>query len=138
MYSETNFSTVRATFIQLVLVFVIVPGITHADSVSSTLTVKPSRCIALQQGQKCFATLKFQWTTPASGEFCLYDERQPDPIVCWVGTTIKAYKQKFESNKNVNYEIRLKMSEQPLARALVKISWIYKSNTSSTSRWRLF
>lgn len=113
-------------------------GVCYADSLSSSLTVKPNRCIALQHGQTCFATLDFQWATPTIGEYCLFDERQTKPLVCWTGDTMDSFKLKFNSDKNVNYEIRLKLSEQTLAVALVKISWIYKSNTSSTSRWRLF
>lgn len=122
----------------IALVFVFGVEFSYADTSTSSLTVKPSRCIALQQGQTCYATLKFQWTTPATGEFCLFDERQTEPLACWVGNQVVSYKQQFESDKNVNYEIRLKMSEQSVAQALVKISWVYKSNTSSTSRWRLF
>lgn len=113
-------------------------GITHAENPIEDLTVKPDRCIGLQQGQVCFAKLKFTWTTPASGEFCLFDERRADPLVCWIGRSKSTFSQKFESNKNVTYEIRLKNNSEALAQALVKVSWVYKSNNSSTSRWRLF
>lgn len=118
----------------------LVLGFTHADNHVSTLTVKPERCIGLQQGQVCYATLKFKWTTPASGEFCLFDERQADPLVCWIGSTQEMFTQKFKSNTNVTFEIRRKNDREQLvlARALVKVSWVYKSNNSSTSRWRLF
>jgi len=113
-------------------------SITHADNQSASLTVKPDRCIGLQQGQVCFAMLTFKWTTPASGEFCLYDEHRADPLVCWIGDSETTFAEPFESNVNVNYEIRLKSSDEPVAQALVKVSWVYRSNTSSTSRWRLF
>jgi hypothetical protein len=120
------------------LCFLLVLGITHADSQTSSLTVKPDRCIGLQQGQTCFTTLKFKWTTPAAGEFCLFDERSTDPLVCWVGDSKTSFSQPFESNLNVIYEIRLKSNDEPLAQVLVKVSWVYKSNLSTTSRWRLF
>jgi len=138
MYSEASLSFMKLVLKLIAAYLVFTLGHSYADNHSSVLTVKPNRCVALQQGQACFATLRFQWTTPASGEFCLFDERKQDPLVCWSGNTLAAYKQKFESNKNVKYEIRLKLSEQTLAQTMVKISWIYKSNTSSTSRWRLF
>jgi len=127
---------VRLQLIALCCIFT--PYIARADSFSSTLSVTPNRCIALQQGQSCFATLKFHWTTPPSGEFCLFDERRKDPLVCWIGNSITTHVQTFESDKNVGYDIRLKSNNESLADVLVKISWVYKSNNSSTSRWRLF
>lgn len=112
--------------------------VVHANTESTTLTIQPKRCIALQQGQSCFATLTFTWNTPDSGEYCLFDIRQPDSLVCWAGNSLTTFRQKFESDRNVTYEIRLKSDNRPLAKAVVKISWVYKSNNSSTSRWRVF
>lgn len=110
----------------------------NADNSSNTMTVKPNRCIALQQGHTCYATLSFQWAAPVSGEYCLYDEHKSDPIICWVGSALMDYKHEFASDKNVIYDVRLKINQQSLSQTLVKISWVYKSNTKSTSRWRLF
>jgi len=138
MYFKRSFSIVRFIVKFIAFVLVSVPGVAVADKLSATLTIEPSRCIALEQGQTCFAGLKFRWTNPATGEYCLFDERQRDPLVCWKGRTVTSYTLEFKSNKNVSYDIRLKLSDQSLAQALVKISWVYKSNTSSTSRWRLF
>ena len=143
MYSKTGLSIMklvlkRLGFCLFFCMDVCCMGVCYADSSTSSLTVKPNQCIALQQGQSCYATLHFQWVTPASGEYCLFDERQTKPLVCWTGNTMGSFKQKFKSDENVNFEIRSKLSEQALADALVKISWVYKSNTSSTSRWRLF
>lgn len=138
MFSKSGFPFMRLGSKLFALCLLLVFGFPHADSHFSILTVKPDRCIGLQQGQVCFETLTFTWTTPGTGEYCLFDERQANPLVCWVGDSEQVFTQKFESNINVNYEIRLKNNQNPLAQALVKVSWIYKSNTSSTSRWRLF
>lgn len=138
MYSKTGFSIVNCIFKLIAVSFVLSPGTTLADNLPTTLIVEPNRCIALQQGQTCYADLKFEWANPPTGQFCLFDERQPDPVVCWMGNTLVSYKLQFKSDKNVNFEIRSKPSDLSLAQVLVKVSWVYKSNTSSTSRWRLF
>jgi len=138
MSSKSGIPFMKVLIKLAALSFLLLLGITHADNQSASLSVKPDRCIGLQQGQVCFATLKFKWTTPASGEFCLFDEHRADPLVCWIGDSETTFVEPFESNVNVNYEIRLKSSDEPVAQALVKVSWVYKSNTSSTSRWRLF
>jgi len=138
MYSKTGLSNMKLVLNVLRFCFICHMGACNADNSSSSLSVKPNRCIALQQGQTCYSTLDFRWKTPTTGEYCLFDERQTKPLVCWTGNTMDSFRQKFKSDKNVNYEIRLKLGDQTLANALVKISWVYKSNTSSTSRWRLF
>lgn len=138
MYFKNSASIMSVFFKLIAVFFVFASGTIIADKLSATLAIEPSRCIALQQGQACFANLKFQWTNPAPGDYCLFDDRQRDPLLCWAGNTITSYKLQFKARKNVSYEIRKKSGDQPLAQALVKISWVYKSNTSSTSRWRLF
>jgi len=125
-------------WIIVALLLVISANNARAEESAVTLSVTPDRCIALQQGQTCYATLNFRWETPNVGEFCLFSQAQSDPIVCWVGSSPLPYRHEFASDENVNYEIRLKKAKEVLARTLVKISWVYKSNTKSTSRWRLF
>jgi len=109
-----------------------------ADNVSPSLGVKPNRCIALHQGQTCYANLSFRWNTPATGEYCLFDDRKSDPLVCWTGNSRLTYKHEFVADSNVVYDIRIRNEQQSLSQAMVKISWVYKSNTESNSRWRLF
>ena len=140
MYSRASLSIMKLVLKRLGFCLVFCMGVCRMGEcyADSSLTVKPNQCIALQQGQTCYATLNFQWATPTTGEYCLFDHRQTKPLVCWSGNTMDAFTQKFQSDENVNFEIRLKSSEQALADALVKISWVYRSNTSSTSRWRLF
>ena len=128
------------------IMLMVIPMTANTDTVSISLKVKPSRCIALQQGQSCFADLTFRWSTPETGDYCLFDERQANPLVCWAGNELASYKVAFKSDINVKYEIRTSTdatagstnSEHALAQTLVKISWVYKSNNPSTSRWRLF
>jgi len=74
---------------------VLIVASASADGIATSLSVKPSRCIALHQGQTCYASLTFRWETPATGEYCLFDERQPDPLVCWAGNKKEAYKHEL-------------------------------------------
>jgi len=109
-----------------------------ADSNAPMLVVKPDRCIGLHQGQTCYANLAFRWQTPVTGEYCLFDDRMPEPLICWAGNERSAYNYEFAADKNVVYDIRTRLDQQSISQALVKISWVYKSNTKSSSRWRLF
>jgi len=138
MYSKRR-AKITSLSVKLLALYMAASAVSsHADSSSSTLTVKPSRCIALQKGQTCYATLSFNWTTPADGEYCLFDEHMEKPMICWTGNTLLAYNHEFKSKKNVNYHIRLRQGQLSISSTLVKISWVYKPNTKNTSRWRLF
>jgi len=138
MYSKKRVWVMRNVLKLLVLCPLLSLTNSYAENQNISLSVKPNRCIALHQGQTCYATLKFKWTTPNDNEYCLFSDLHESSIVCWIGSTLLRYEYDFKSDKNVMFDIRVKQNQQPLAQALVKISWIYKSNTKSTSRWRLF
>lgn len=138
MCSRIGSSIVRMVTAFMVIFSIITPATSRSGDRSSILAIQPNRCIALQQGQTCFATLNFNWTTPATGNFCLFDERQREPLLCWSGNTVTTYTLKFASAVNVKYELRLESGNTPLAQTMIKVSWVYKSNNASTSRWRMF
>jgi len=138
MYFKIRLTMVKLLFLLFMAIGLFSPMSVVADDERASLTVKPNRCIALQQGQACFADLKFQWSKLADGEYCLFDSRKQEPLVCWAGNSRSSYKQQFNSRKNVSYEIRSRLGDRLFAQAMVKISWIYKSNNESASRWRLF
>jgi len=137
MFSDKSWQ-LKGTLRVMAIMFVGFSTNLCADNDAFVLNIKPDRCIALHQGQTCYARLSFQWNTPAGGEYCLFDERLAEPLACWPGNKIIEFKHEFASDINVNYHIRSKQSQQSLAQALVKISWVYKANTGSSSRWRLF
>ena len=138
MYSNTRFLVMNHLIKLIVIVLAVSPVGSFADKLTATLSVEPARCIALQQGQLCFADLKFKWTTEGEGEFCFFENEKSKPLICWQGNTVTSYERKIKSRKNIKYEIRSMPSNESLAQVQVKISWVYKSNNSSTSRWRLF
>jgi len=138
MYSNNLSETMKRCLQLASMVVFLFPANIKADQGSTKFSVRPARCIALHQGQTCYATLKFQWKTPRGSEYCLFDTRLDNPLLCWKGRGSSEHRLEFASDKNVSYEIRDVQSQQTLSDALVKISWVYKSNRKATSRWRLF
>lgn len=122
----------------LFALFALLPFSVHAQSETDLFNVKPNRCIALHQGQTCFMSVRFEWQTPETGDYCLFDDFNSSPLICWSGNGLASFRHEFESSKNVVYEIREKQNQQLILQTLVKISWVYKSNNRSKSRWRLF
>lgn len=105
------------------------------------LEVKPTRCISLHQGQTCYQNLVLSWSTPAAGEYCLYQRQEsedPLPVVCWERNQRKTYKLEFVSDRNMIYELRRKGQDEILASVQVEVAWVYKSGPTNFNRWRLF
>lgn len=109
-----------------------------ADGMPSQLSVKPDRCIALHQGQVCYQTITLKWQTPTYGEYCLFDQRQAKPLLCWVGDQKNMHVQEFTSSQSVSYHIRTKASNKKVSEVRIKVAWVYQSNRKSSSSWRLF
>jgi len=128
----------NTAFIGLLGIFTLVSSSASAEGELIALDVKPNRCIALHQGQICYQTLRFQWLTPAIGEYCLYQQAVSEPLLCWSGKKITTVAYEFESDRSLAYQIRRKGEENVLAQAQVKIAWVYKKGRKSASGWRLF
>ncbi len=110
----------------------------YSEPKNISLSVKPNRCITLNQGQSCYQKLLFTWSTPETGEYCLYQGVNANELICWQGNQIHSFALDFESEQNQYYFIQSKESPEVLAKVQVKVAWIYKSRRGKTSNWRLF
>lgn len=120
----------------LVAVLLCTPALAEQNAVQ--LTVKPSRCISLHQGQVCYQQVTFSWQTPPGGHFCLYVEHSQDALTCWRGADKTGYDHEFEARESTHFEIRSKGQGRVLGRVKVQVASVYKTSTRSHSRWRLF
>ncbi len=109
-----------------------------ADTGGVLLAVKPKKCIALHKGQTCYQKLKFTWSLPKKGQFCLHQYQVNRPVICWANNDLQAYKVQFESNKSERYQIRHEGSSVVLAEVKVRLATVYKQGKKSYSGWRLF
>jgi len=109
-----------------------------ADNASIKLTVKPDRCITLYQGQACYQTLSFNWATPETGEYCLFNQEVSEPLFCWQGNQKQAQKYEFESEQSITYAIFTRDKKQKMAEVKVKVANVYKSKRKNSRNWRLF
>ena len=56
-----------------------------------TLKVKPRLCIVSEEQPACDAPLEAVWAAPASGNYCLYQQGQTQPLQCWNGASAGRY-----------------------------------------------
>jgi hypothetical protein len=101
------------------------------------LIAKPSRCVALHEGQKCYLNLAFRWQSKEVGRYCLYEENKVEALACWNNATKGEHHLDFESRNSVQYRLRNESNHARYTEVSVTVSWVYNSNTRKTN-WRLF
>ena len=101
-------------------------------------SVKPSRCIALHEGQECYQRLSFSWQTSQPGTYCLIQENQAKPLHCWNNSESDRYRFELKSKHKTTFYI-VNTQKRSLAKVDVKVSWVYKKSKSKRSEnWRVF
>jgi hypothetical protein len=104
---------------------------------TTVISAQPARCITLNQGRKCFATVTLNWQTPQIGDYCVYAQAQKKLIHCWKSSRQDSTIFEFESSENIHYQLISSESKQVIAETAVEVSWVHKASPRKR-RWRLF
>jgi hypothetical protein len=110
----------------------------HSAPTKAVLNVTPEQCVALRKGQTCYLEVTFDWQYAKAGNYCLVNTTRNKVLKCWSKSTKGQYSFDFQSTKSNDFVLRQQDSAKVLAHTQVVVAWVYKSNTRSKSRWRLF
>lgn len=102
------------------------------------LQLKPSRCVALHQGQVCYQNIQLLWSTPQVGHYCLYQQHAGEPLHCWENVNAGEYLYEFSSDESVQLQLVDAQTKAVVAQAGLEVAWVYKANTRRQTHWRLF
>lgn len=108
---------------------------------SITMTLSPQQCVALHEGQQCFAEISISWASPIAKNYCLYSSQSAKPITCWNNSDQGAVEYNLETSKNVQFIMMQVLTNQPnklVAESELQVSWVYKKKQKSRLSWRLF
>lgn len=122
----------------LALMPLLLTNTSQAAQGKALFEVTPEQCVALRKGQTCYLEVTFDWQQPITGNYCLVNTTRNKVLKCWKETTKGQYSFDFQGVKTNNFSLRNKTSGEDLAHTQVVVAWVYKSNTRSKSRWRLF
>jgi hypothetical protein len=102
------------------------------------LRIKPTRCIALHEGQTCYQTLKVEWQADAVDSYCLYQQDNKTPVLCWENLASARGSYEFESDSTRKFILMRKRDNKILAESSVEVAWVYDSRSRRESHWRIF
>ena len=111
---------------------------TNVHAEDSLLHIKPARCIALHEGQVCYQKLKINWRVAAVDTYCLYQQGNNEPLLCWVNKTDGAGIYEFVGNKSSTFLLVRKSDAQVVAQMNIDVAWVYDSSSHRESHWRIF
>ena len=128
----------RKVVLLLGLGLLTLPVLAQVPQESVTLGVKPSKCVALHKGQKCYQKLKIQWGAETAGAYCLFVSHEQKPLQCWLRAKEGIVVYEYASNETQRFELKSKDSGRTLATTEIIYASVYKHKKKSFSGWRLF
>lgn len=128
----------RMSAIAFCSVFVYFSPCSLADTEHTTLRLKPSECVIMEQGQECHATAKLSWDASAVGDYCLHSSLTTQPLKCWDNSHQGTYRESVVTKESVQYTLKRNHEDFALAKAKLNVSWVYRKSIRPTRQWRLF
>lgn len=115
-------------------------GNAYAEAVDTPprLTVQPTQCVVLEQGQKCHANARIKWQAEQPRSMCLHSSLEQKPIKCWEDTIAGAYQENVASRTSVYYALKTLGGDEVLAEAELNVAWVYRESRRPSRQWRLF
>lgn len=132
---------VVACQIQLVL-FGLLGVNVFANSPSQTganiLTITPTRCVALRQGQTCYLEAEITWKTSKKGNYCLINLTTGGIGKCWQNQSSGKLLLDFEGISSNDFALREESQSTDLANGQIMVAWVFSSSKRNKSNWKLF
>jgi len=117
------------------LVFlVLVSAASRAEN--ATLTIVPSKCVALSKGKTCYQTITFNYSASNSEDICLVRNDDPKPLACWDNRSNVDFRYRFGSKTSVWFSV-VNDNDELLASEKMNVVWVYRESRKR-NRWRLF
>jgi hypothetical protein len=100
--------------------------------------LKPGRCVALHEGQACYAKLRFEWQLTQARAVCIKRSGSVQTMRCWPRAQEGAWQAEFESERSCEFLLIDQDSASVLGRASFTVAWVYDAKSRRQSHWRIF
>ncbi len=104
----------------------------------SLLKIKPTRCIALHEGQVCYQKLNISWQADLADSYCLYQQNNKTPLMCWENVAAGKWSYEFEGATTQKLMLLRKQDAKQIAEVSIEVAWVYDASSKRESHWRVF
>jgi hypothetical protein len=104
------------------------------------LHAQPNKCVALNQGRKCFANVLIDWQLESENDYCLlikHTDGKLTELKCWEQTNSGQLSFEFQSTRDLQLLLTRSADNEIVASESIQVSWLYQASTRKR-RWRLF
>ena len=120
----------------LPLLLGLLPAIAYADE--NILRIKPVRCIALHEGQVCYQKLNISWQADLADSYCLYQQDNKTPLMCWDNLSAGRWTYEFEGKATQKFVLVRKQDAKQISEVSIEVAWVYDASSRRESHWRVF
>lgn len=102
------------------------------------LTITPTRCVALRQGQTCYLEADVKWKASKAGNYCLANLTTGVLVQCWKNQSSGDLILDFEGVSSNDFALREESQSTDLAKGQIMVAWVFSSSKRNKSNWKLF
>jgi hypothetical protein len=135
-----NISQYIRTLFLLITGYLSIANACLADDIllTNNLTITPTRCVALHQGQNCYQKITILWQASEVNDYCLVIKETNKQLHCWQKTLQAKYRYEFSGDTAEIIQLINQNNQLVIAETKIELAWVYKSNTRRKTHWRLF
>ena len=104
------------------------------------LHAQPNKCVALNRGRECFATILINWQLESVNDYCLlikHTDGKLTELKCWEQTSSGQLSFEFQSTRDIQLVLTRSADNKTVASESIQVSWLYQASARKR-RWRLF
>lgn len=109
-----------------------------ADPEQARMTVRPTQCVVLKEGQNCHTSVRIEWSLATAGPYCLYRSNEQEALRCWRKVSSGVYEEKVSVNSSIVYFLMSADSSHRLVATDLNVAWVYRESRRPSRQWRLF
>lgn len=132
-------------FINLSILLIVVTSLGYSSLIVAkevnkeySLKIEPEQCVAMRQGQLCYADVIMNWKAEDSGNYCLFSSLQPSALRCWSNSKSGKHEQEISSDENIIFSLKKQGSLNDLITQELEMAWVYDKSTRKNISWRMF
>jgi hypothetical protein len=105
---------------------------------NNMLTITPTRCVALRQGQTCYLEAHIIWKTSKKGDYCLVNLTTGALNQCWKNKSSGQLLLDFEGSSSNDFALQEESNGNEIALGQIIVAWVFSSSKRNKSNWKLF
>lgn len=99
---------------------------------------KPKRCIKAREDKICLSNIELYWQTDVKSHYCIFPEREDEPLECWNNTNTGIVTVSFQSDKSLSFSLWNMSPKLSISTVEIPVVYALKKRHRKSKRRRLW